>query len=130
MKKRTLFWVLLPSYWILTVVAIAAVSLYAFRSMSNIYLQSLETDLVTRARMLGEHAITLWRPGVSCRAGLPDQRGREVKAPVRSGPRAPDESPPRAFPAGSAIEDRLRARERFTRLIRHRPTDVVTRQLG
>lgn len=56
MKKRSLFWVLLPSYWVLTVVAITAVSLYAFRSMSGIYLQSLETDLVTRARMLGEHA--------------------------------------------------------------------------
>ncbi|MCK4565550.1 MAG: hypothetical protein KAU94_12845, partial [Verrucomicrobia bacterium] len=56
MKKRPLFWVLLPSYWILTAVAITAVSLYAFRSMSGIYFQSLETDLVTRARMLGEHA--------------------------------------------------------------------------
>lgn len=56
MKKRPLFWVLLPSYWILTIVAITAVSVYSFRSMSGFYFQSLETDLVTRARMLGEHA--------------------------------------------------------------------------
>ncbi len=56
MKKRPLFWVLLPSYWILTIVAIAAVSIYSFQAMSGIYLQSLEADLVTRARMFGEHA--------------------------------------------------------------------------
>ncbi|MCF7848343.1 MAG: cell wall metabolism sensor histidine kinase WalK [Kiritimatiellales bacterium] len=55
MRKKHLFWVLLPSYWILTAIAIMAVSLYAFHSMSELYFQSLETDLTTRALLLGEH---------------------------------------------------------------------------
>lgn len=54
MKKRTLFWLLLPSYWILTAAAILVVALYAFHSMSNLYFQAMETDIQTRSLLLSE----------------------------------------------------------------------------
>lgn len=54
MKKKHLFWLLLPSYWLLTAVAIVIVALYSFHSMSNLYFQSLENDIRTRATLLAE----------------------------------------------------------------------------
>ncbi len=59
MKKKHLFWLLLPSYWILTAVAIIVVALYAFHSMSNLYFQILEKDIHTRASLLSEHVSPL-----------------------------------------------------------------------
>jgi two-component system phosphate regulon sensor histidine kinase PhoR len=59
MKKKHLFWLLLPSYWGLTVVAIVAVAFYAFHSMSNLYFQTLENDIHTRALLLADHAAPL-----------------------------------------------------------------------
>ena len=59
MKKRHLFWLLLPSYWILIAVAILVVALYAFHSMSHLYFQSLETDIRTRATLLAEQVSSL-----------------------------------------------------------------------
>lgn len=55
MRKKHLFWLLLPSYWILIAVAIIVVALYAFHSMSNLYFQALENDIHTRATLLAEH---------------------------------------------------------------------------
>ena len=52
MKKRHLFWLLLPSYWLVTALAIVMVALYAFHSMSNLYFQTLEKDIRTRAILL------------------------------------------------------------------------------
>jgi two-component system phosphate regulon sensor histidine kinase PhoR len=59
MKKKHLFWLLLPSYWALTAFAIVAVACYAFHSMSNLYFQTLENDIHTRARLLAEQAAPL-----------------------------------------------------------------------
>ncbi len=59
MKKKHLFWLLLPSYWVLTAVAIIVVSFYAFHSMSNLYFQALEKDISTRATLLSEQVIPL-----------------------------------------------------------------------
>jgi two-component system phosphate regulon sensor histidine kinase PhoR len=59
MKKRHLFWFLLPSYWALTAIAILVVALYAFHSTSNLYFEELESDIRTRAIMLSEHAAGL-----------------------------------------------------------------------
>ena len=59
MKKRHLFWLLLPSYWILTAVAIVAVAFYAFHSMSDLYFQTLENDIYTRAILLAEQTSPL-----------------------------------------------------------------------
>ncbi len=55
MKKKHLFWLLLPSYWGLTAVAIAAVAFYAFHSMSDLYFKTLENDIHTRALLLADH---------------------------------------------------------------------------
>ncbi len=59
MKKRHLFWLLLPSYWILTAVAIVAVAFYAFHSMSYLYFETLENDIYTRAILLAEQVTPL-----------------------------------------------------------------------
>jgi signal transduction histidine kinase len=59
MKKKHLFWLLLPSYWALTAVAIVAVAFYAFHSMSNLYFQALENDIHTRALLLADQASPL-----------------------------------------------------------------------
>ena len=59
MKKKRLFWLLLPSYWILIAVAIAVVAMYAFRSMSHLYFQSMKNDIRTRATLLAEQVATL-----------------------------------------------------------------------
>jgi len=53
MKKKHLFWLLLPSYWMLTAGAIIAVAVYSFHSMSALYFQTMENDLHTRAILLG-----------------------------------------------------------------------------
>ena len=59
MKKKHLFWLLLPSYWVLTAVAIVVVAFYAFHSMSNLYFQALETDIHTRAILLSNQVAPL-----------------------------------------------------------------------
>ncbi len=59
MKKKHLFWLLLPSYWILTAIAIIVVAFYAFHSMSNLYFQALENDISTRAILLAEQVSPL-----------------------------------------------------------------------
>jgi two-component system phosphate regulon sensor histidine kinase PhoR len=59
MKKRHLFWLLLPSYWVLTAVAIVAVAVYAFHSTSKLYFQALENDIRTRALLLAEQVSPL-----------------------------------------------------------------------
>ncbi|MDF7801101.1 ATP-binding protein [Pontiellaceae bacterium B1224] len=52
MKKKHLFWLLLPSYWLVTAVAIIVVAYYAYHSMSNLFFQALEKDIFTRATLL------------------------------------------------------------------------------
>ena len=54
MKKRHLFWLLLPSYWMLTAIAILVVASYSFLSMKNLYFQTLEKGILTRAILLSE----------------------------------------------------------------------------
>ncbi|MEA2069147.1 MAG: HAMP domain-containing protein [Verrucomicrobiota bacterium] len=54
MKKKHLFWLLLPTYWVLTAIAIVVVAFYAFHSMSSLYFQTLENDIHTRATLLSE----------------------------------------------------------------------------
>ena len=57
MKKKRLFRMLLPSYWLLTLVAIAVVSIYSFRSLSRNYLQTIQKELSVRATLLGEQLL-------------------------------------------------------------------------
>ncbi len=50
---------LLPSYWILTAIAIVVVALYASHSMKSLYFQTLETGIQTRATLLAEQVAPL-----------------------------------------------------------------------
>ncbi|MDF7808646.1 ATP-binding protein [Pontiellaceae bacterium B12219] len=59
MKKKHLFWLLLPSYWLLTAVAILVMAFYTFHSMSNLYFQALEKDISIRALLLSEQVAPL-----------------------------------------------------------------------
>ncbi len=61
MKKKHLFWLLLPTYWILTAIAIIVIAFYAFHSMSNLYFQALENDIHTRATLFAEQAAPIIR---------------------------------------------------------------------
>ncbi|MFL2877046.1 MAG: ATP-binding protein [Pontiellaceae bacterium] len=54
MRKKTIFWLMLPSYWILTALAIISISLYVFQSMSKLYESTLETDIETRAMLISK----------------------------------------------------------------------------
>ena len=63
MKKKHLFWLLLPSYWLLTAIAILVVALYAFHSMKNLYFQTLETGIQTRATLLSNQVAPLVENG-------------------------------------------------------------------
>ena len=65
MKKQHLFWLLLPSYWVLTAVAIVVVAFYAFHSMSNLYFQALEHDIRTRAILLANQVSPLVEKGAA-----------------------------------------------------------------
>lgn len=55
MKKKHLFWLLIPSYWVLSAVSILMVAFYAFISTSELYFQAMENDIRTRALLLAEH---------------------------------------------------------------------------
>jgi two-component system phosphate regulon sensor histidine kinase PhoR len=59
MKKKRLFWILLPSYWALTAVAILVMAFYAYHSTSDLYFQALENDILTRATLLSEQVAPL-----------------------------------------------------------------------
>ncbi|MDH3982104.1 MAG: cell wall metabolism sensor histidine kinase WalK, partial [Kiritimatiellaceae bacterium] len=62
MKKKHLFWLLFPSYWVLIAGAIIVVALYAFHSMSNLYFQTMEKDITTRATLISEQIAPLLSP--------------------------------------------------------------------
>ncbi|MBN2163864.1 MAG: HAMP domain-containing protein [Pontiellaceae bacterium] len=59
MKKKHLFWLLLPSYWILMVISILIVASYAFHSTKNLYFHTLESGILTRATLLSEQVAPL-----------------------------------------------------------------------
>ena len=62
MKKTHLFWQLFPSYWVLTIISILAVAIYAFHSTSILYFQTQENDLSTRARLIAQQVRTTSNP--------------------------------------------------------------------
>ncbi|MBT8042858.1 MAG: HAMP domain-containing protein [Pontiella sp.] len=63
MKKKHLFWLLLPTYWLLMAIAIVVIAFYAFHSMSNLYFQALENDIRTRATLFAEEVAPVIREG-------------------------------------------------------------------
>jgi len=54
MRRRKLLWHLFPSYLLITVIAVAAVSLYSYVALSRFYIDETEAALTARASLLGE----------------------------------------------------------------------------
>ena len=59
MRRRKLLWNLFPSYLLITVVAVTAVSWYSFDAVRRFYLEETAAALTARARLLEERARTL-----------------------------------------------------------------------
>ncbi|MFA5863419.1 MAG: ATP-binding protein [Phycisphaerae bacterium] len=53
MQRKRLLWRLFPSYLLITLVALLAVTLYAVNSIHRFYLQQIAEDLQTRSHLLG-----------------------------------------------------------------------------
>jgi two-component system phosphate regulon sensor histidine kinase PhoR len=56
MRRRKLLWHLFPSYLLITVIAVTAVSWYSFDSVRRFYLEETAAALTARARLLEERA--------------------------------------------------------------------------
>ncbi|MDF7824724.1 ATP-binding protein [Pontiellaceae bacterium B12227] len=95
MKKKHLFWLLLPSYWVLTAVAIIVIALYAFHSMSNLYFQALEKDIHTRAVLLSSQVLPL----------MEEQRFAEIDALCKNLGMAADTRFTIIMPDGKVVGD-------------------------
>jgi two-component system phosphate regulon sensor histidine kinase PhoR len=54
MRRKKLLWHLFPSYLLITIVAVAAVSVYSYVTLSRFYLDETETALTARAELLEE----------------------------------------------------------------------------
>ena len=54
MRRRGLLWQLFPSYLLITVVAIAAVSLYSYVALRDFYIDETRNTLTARAKLLEE----------------------------------------------------------------------------
>lgn len=53
MRRRTLVWKLFPVYFLITLISVLIVSLYALSAQREFYYSQVESDLETRARMIG-----------------------------------------------------------------------------
>ncbi len=51
-KKKRLLWQLYPSYLLITLIALVAVTLYATTSLRDFYLNQIASDLRSRAHLL------------------------------------------------------------------------------
>jgi len=60
--KRRLFWQLYPSYLLITLVCLVAVTWYATRSIKHFYLEQATSDLEARARLCQEEILNHIRP--------------------------------------------------------------------
>ncbi|MBN2565753.1 MAG: PAS domain-containing protein [Candidatus Eisenbacteria bacterium] len=63
MRRRKLLWHLFPSYLLITIIAVAAVSLYAYLALRDFYLEETATALTARARLLAERSRPLIEAG-------------------------------------------------------------------
>jgi two-component system phosphate regulon sensor histidine kinase PhoR len=63
MRRRKLLWHLFPSYLLITIIAVAAVSVYSYVTLSRFYLDETETALTARAGLLEERMRSLVAAG-------------------------------------------------------------------
>ena len=61
MRKRRLLWHLYPSYLVITVAALLAVSWYTLRSMHDLYYKQATNDLLARARLVEQQILPVLR---------------------------------------------------------------------
>ena len=57
-KRKRLIWLLYPSYLMITLIALVAVTFYATRAMRDFYLDQIAGDLASRARLLERQILT------------------------------------------------------------------------
>ncbi|MCF8080078.1 MAG: PAS domain-containing protein [Desulfobacterales bacterium] len=62
MKKRRLLWQLFPSYLLITVIALAAVSGFASKTVRQFFLDRIAEDLRARARLVEGHVVPYLSP--------------------------------------------------------------------
>ncbi|MGD9209935.1 MAG: ATP-binding protein [Desulfobacteraceae bacterium] len=62
MKRRRIFWQLVPTYLTLILISIAVVSWYAFQIMEKFYLEQTRTNLETQAKLFEEQVLRLMDP--------------------------------------------------------------------
>ena len=78
-RKKRLLWQLYPSYLLITLVSVGAVTWYASEALRQLFLEQTASDLEARARLLEkqvmDHLDPLDREGVQ--AIRPDRRGAE-----------------------------------------------------
>ncbi len=62
MKRRPIFWQLVPAYSILILFSVSVVSWYAFDTMENFYLDQTRSNLETQALLLEKQVLRLMMP--------------------------------------------------------------------
>ena len=62
MKRRHIFWQLMPAYLILIILSISIVAWYALKIMEKFYLNQARSDLETQALLLEKQVLRLWNP--------------------------------------------------------------------
>jgi two-component system phosphate regulon sensor histidine kinase PhoR len=62
MKRRPIFWHLVPAYLILIILSISIVAWYALKIMQKFYLDQTRSDLETQALLLQKQVLGLWNP--------------------------------------------------------------------
>ena len=62
MKRRRIFWQLMPAYLVLIILSIAIVAWYALRIMERFYLDQTRSDLETQGLLLEKQVLGLWNP--------------------------------------------------------------------
>ena len=53
-NRKTLFWRLLPSYWVIVIASLLLFTIYAYTSVNSFYKSELEKNLQVRANLLAE----------------------------------------------------------------------------
>ncbi|MBW1819943.1 MAG: PAS domain-containing sensor histidine kinase, partial [Deltaproteobacteria bacterium] len=61
-KKKRFFWQLFPSYLVITVISLVAVTWYALSTLEGFFLKHTAADLESRARLVEEQVLTYLDP--------------------------------------------------------------------
>ncbi len=62
MRRKRLFWILVPSYWIVVILAIAAVTGYACITIKGLYKKALSSQLAAQTHLIAQQLSTMMAP--------------------------------------------------------------------